>query len=706
LVGAFAQNPDCQTSVYPFSWQNGITKLIAYDSSSAAVQGYLWSNGATTQSIEVNDYATYCCTVTYTNGCTASDCYDLGQPCSSYASWWPSNQIGSYELQAFAYPYYLSPGATYLWDNGATTRTTTVSGPGTYCVTITMPTGCTSTACAEITNTVDCEFGWSYSYSTGGGGIELEAVPYTPGNYTYLWNTGQTTSEITIISNGLYCCTVTEASGACQKSRCYTINSIDCPPVVISQNGNKLKATAIDTTSIPLSYLWSTGATTQEITTTPSPLAQQYSVTVTFSTGCTTVASISIPPASTCTASITYNADNTLTAQPGGGTAPYTYLWTPGNFTTPTIAPTVEDYYSVEITDANGCKAWTGLYWYSANQCSVNIFIQQDSFPGAGQWLYASTFGDPNAWMYTWNNGSTGNFIYATAAGEYCVTATNVLSGCTATSCFWLQPGGACAASISGEQVDLSTWELSAAGSPAAISTYAWSNGASTPDITVNQPGYYAVTLTNADGCTVSAYYYLRPLKELLVSVNLSGDTSSNPSPGNGVHARLYLIRYDTAQGGTLTAVDTTDTYSWNDWWALGAFKNVVPGYYLIKAALLPGSTGYADYLPTYYQSSLLWSDGTTFEHSSMSPYNSYEQANIVLVKGQNPGGPGFVGGLVSEGANFSGGQSDRAEGDPLPGVSIVLTLPDGTPMGHATTDAQGQYSFPNLPWGTYVLTI
>jgi hypothetical protein len=48
-----------------------------------------------------------------------------------------------------------------------------------------------------------------------------------------------------------------------------------------------------------------------------------------------------------------------LTAVAGSGTAPYSYLWSPGGETTPTITvcPIENTTYVVEITDANGCTA-------------------------------------------------------------------------------------------------------------------------------------------------------------------------------------------------------------------------------------------------------------------------------------------------------------------------------------------------------------
>ncbi|GAB4498739.1 MAG: hypothetical protein OHK0019_34600 [Saprospiraceae bacterium] len=35
-----------------------------------------------------------------------------------------------------------------------------------------------------------------------------------------------------------------------------------------------------------------------------------------------------------------------------------------------------------------------------------------------------------------------------------------------------------------------------------------------------------------------------------------------------------------------------------------------------------------------------------------------------------------------------------------------MLTLTDGTPVAATVTNAEGEYGFPNLAWGTYILTI
>ena len=67
----------------------------------------------------------------------------------------------------------------------------------------------------------------------------------------------------------------------------------------------------------------------------------------------------------------------------------------------------------------------------------------------------------------------------------------------------------------------------------------------------------------------------------------------------------------------------------------------------------------------------------------------------IDLIPGVNPGGPGFIGGLVSAGANFG-------PGDPMPGVVVQLYDALENPIGYALTDQDGKYEFSNLPFGAY----
>ncbi len=108
-----------------------------------------------------------------------------------------------------------------------------------------------------------------------------------------------------------------------------------------------------------MSYLWSTGETTQTITVSPATTTA-YTVTVTDVAGCSgtspehlvTVNALPTPVISGPSQVIT---GENVTLDAGAGYA--SYLWSTGDTTqTITVAPMVTTTYAVTVTDSNGCS--------------------------------------------------------------------------------------------------------------------------------------------------------------------------------------------------------------------------------------------------------------------------------------------------------------------------------------------------------------
>jgi PKD repeat protein len=99
---------------------------------------YIWSTGATTQTIAVNQQGVYTVTVTNASGCTSSASSTVtvgGQIVTN------SNNISICQGQnAVLNANY--PGSTYVWSTGAVTQSITVTNPGIYQVTVTDGNGC------------------------------------------------------------------------------------------------------------------------------------------------------------------------------------------------------------------------------------------------------------------------------------------------------------------------------------------------------------------------------------------------------------------------------------------------------------------------------------------------------------------------------------------------------------------------------------
>lgn len=224
-------------------------------------------------------------------------------------------------------------------------------------------------------------------------------------------------------------------------------------------------------------------------------------------------------------------------------------------------------------------------------------------------------------------------------------------------------------------------------------STYFWDFGDgntstdASPTHAYNAQGTFGVCLTivNANGCTDTQCD--------TITVGNSGGLYLSGFVYNGnlpaYPAEVRIIKWEqTTAGVLLTSVAVTNTDSMGGYY----FYDVVPANYLIKANLTPNSPLYSQYLPTYYGDVLFWNQASQIGNSSSGV--GYQ---INLIQGNNPGGPGFVGGLVSQGANKTQGP-----GDPMPGELVMLLNMNNTPLQYALTDDNGAFSFSNIALGTY----
>lgn len=199
---------------------------------------YLWSNGATSQSISVNSTGNYFVTVTNASGCTgtsASISVTVNPlPTPSITPLGPTTFCtgGSVTLDAGA------GYSSYLWSNGGTAQTTTVSAAGNYSVTVTDGNGCSGTS-AQITVTVTST-GVPTISANGplsfcqGGSVTLTATAGT----SYSWSNGATSQSIMVSSNGTFTVTVTGAGGCSGTSNPVTVSVNPLPAVTLGAFSN------------------------------------------------------------------------------------------------------------------------------------------------------------------------------------------------------------------------------------------------------------------------------------------------------------------------------------------------------------------------------------------------------------------------------------------------------------------------------------
>jgi hypothetical protein len=254
-----------------------------------------------------------------------------------------------------------------------------------------------------------------------------------------------------------------------------------------------------------ISFRWSTGASTASISVSQPGT---YSVTATFSNGYTLSQQFqvrSISPSVQISGGggfLCPGSPRQLTALAPGATS---LRWSTGA-TTPSISVSQPGTYSVVASYSPACSV-TASTSIASNEVRISGRLQL--CPGQSTTLTASTSGSA-ATGYLWNTGATSPTLLVSQAGTFRVTAF-FADGCQLSTSHTVGPPVAKVASVSGDTLLCPNTTLAlTALNPDAIN-YEWNTGASTPGISVSQPGLYRVVLTYTGGCTSRDSLLVRP---------------------------------------------------------------------------------------------------------------------------------------------------------------------------------------------------
>ncbi|MDD5569889.1 MAG: gliding motility-associated C-terminal domain-containing protein [Bacteroidales bacterium] len=332
------------------------------------------------------------------------------------------------------------------------------------------------------------------------------------------------------------------------------------------------------------SYSWSNGINGSNTTVCPT-VTTTYSVTATSNAVCciiTSVASITIkvnncsPIVSVNNATVCQGVCATLSATGAGGTAPYTYSWSPATGLSGTTGisvtacPTTTTTYTVKLTDNTAATA-TAKSVVTVNPLPT-VSVNGSSICNGVSFTLAAS----GAVTYTWNNGlGTGNpkTINPNITTTYNVTGTDG-NGCTNTA--------SCVVTVNPLPTITATGGTVCNGSSIIISasggtTYTWNNGldaGQTKTVTPSATTTYIVTGTDANGCTGTASCIV------VVNSNIT-PTVNSPTICRGAIATL------TASGG--------NNYTWTPGGQTSVTITVSPTItttYFVSATNAVGCTG------------------------------------------------------------------------------------------------------------------
>ena len=336
---------------------------------------------------------------------------------------------------------------TYLWNTPEKDTTAVLENrpPGVYEVRVTNQSGCSKVIQVVVEESPEIRVVESTINDVACGGLGSISILATggTGNLSYRWSEGETSSELSGITEaGVYTVIITDELN-CSITRDFTVGESQGLSVsATSSSGtcndeNPLTATVnIVGGTGAYDVLWSNGATTLEATFAE---AGRYGVTVTDANDCTDttsveVSSISFPDVAiidTITpASCTVGGTVRLNANAG-----LNYRWSlPGNPTgaVQTDLPTGD--YEVTATDVNsGCERTVSIFVdIDDNVVALRLTVLGgDTECAGGKGIFARSE-NGNDLSYEWSNDETGDFIDSLDSGVYTVTATNSF-GCSDT---------------------------------------------------------------------------------------------------------------------------------------------------------------------------------------------------------------------------------------------------------------------------------
>jgi hypothetical protein len=506
-------------------------------------------------------------------------------------------------------------GYSYFWKGPgtftATTKDLTGLKKGMYLVFVTDANGCSDLDIVFIDEPTGMTLSSTAYMYTGGnniscngesdGSIDLTVAGGTP-SYTYNWNNGATSQDLSGLAAGTYSVTVTDGNG-CTKVHTRTLTQpapLSATQSLSNYNGQNISCFGESDGTIklypaggsgPYIYAWNTGSNADTLWNLPAGV---YTVTLTDLNSCQIVHNVTLTQPDLLIAvgtPKTYNggwniacygeSNGEIAMAPTGGTTPYSYTWSNGQ-TGATATGLPVGAYSVTVVDVNGCtdyNSWTltepdtlianGTPKTYNGGWNISCYGESD-----GE-IDLTVTGGTTAYAYNWSNGATTQDVSGLPAGPYSVTVTDA-NMCMDTYYVTLtQPdsliangtpktyNGGWNISCNGEsdgEIDLAV----TGGTTAYV--YNWSNGATTQDVSGLPAGPYSVTVTDANMCMDTYYVTL---------------TEPDPLVASGT-AKTYNGGWNISCNGEsdgeidLTVTGGTTAYVYN--WSNGATTQDVSG--------------------------------------------------------------------------------------------------------------------------------
>lgn len=288
-----------------------------------------------------------------------------------------------------------------------------------------------------------------------------------------------------------------------------------------------------------------------------------------------------------------FTNNGSATVSASGGTAPYQYLWTPGNLIGPSQSNLSVGTYTVSVVDAASCTGSTTAVIGQETTLNLTMSSTSSTCGLANGTAAVTASGGAGTYSYTWSPAGGNTATTSSVAGglTYTVNVTN--GACSGSNSILVASSSAITATSSVVGADCGATNGSATVTPSGGTSsysYVWSPTGGNAAIANNLgSGPYTVLISDASGCSFTLPVNVPAIGGPTVSIsNIIGSTCGQ---NNGSATA-------TAAGGTAPYL-----YSWSPTGGSSATANgISAGTYIVSVtdalgclvseiAIVPGGT-------------------------------------------------------------------------------------------------------------------
>ncbi len=574
---------------------------------------YVWNDGSTNATLSTTTQGDYWVDVTV-NGCTTRDSAYLLVSNTLNVNIGGNQTVCPGVEAEFTTNF---TGATYNWNNGASTQSTfKTSTAGPVTVTVTDAGGCQGTATAQVivNNPLTINLGNDIAFCIGDSATL--ALNPTRNGLNYNWNTGATTPTLKVKTAGTYTLDVDSAGCTAQSSVDVVVNNLP----VVNLGADTFVCAGVNTVLTldagagMQSYQWGGDITGASRTVNVTSVGT-FHVRIVDANNCVNRDTIVVTERVATPISL-MDAPKQVTICPGGNhiatvpsalqnVANTSWIWNDGsNGITNEVSNRVDGEnvgVSIQFTNQFGCVSKDSITVRVRNTLPINMQSQSIC---AGENVTFNSGYSGNNFTFVWNNdvannqatfsinnatvAQSGNITVQITSNEGCSGDTTVSLTVNALPQPILSNDTLCA----GQNIVLST---------GVTGSHVWSDGSTSNTLSItnatpNQSGIYSVTVTNAQNCSkdtsMRLMVYANPDFEIVSPAAACEGTTvtlSTTAPSN-THTVLWNggslgNTFNANTSGTYTAL-VTHTLS-----GCKATKNTILNFLATPTVILPQDT-------------------------------------------------------------------------------------------------------------------